>query len=273
MQKVAYSGAMVISLDAMESLTKESIRQKIWNHLEENNLAEFPRPVHQRIPNFKGATGASDHLPSMDLFQKARAVKVNPDKPQQQARFRILESNKTLLVPTPRLRKGLFNRISPPPGANKKMLQICASSQGVRQYSIPVGLDSKMKIDLVIIGSVAVSSKGQRIGKGEGFADLEYAMMSSMGAVGPETIVVTTVHDCQVLDLPDHLFSDHDLGVHFILTPTRVINCRNDRPQPTGVIWSILTREKYEQIPILAILRKREQEIGRDVRLKDEVQM
>ena len=39
---------------------------------------------------------------------------------------------------------------------------------------------------------------GWRIGKGEGYADLEYAMMASMNAVKPDTVVVTTVHDCQV---------------------------------------------------------------------------
>lgn len=39
---------------------------------------------------------------------------------------------------------------------------------------------------------------GWRIGKGEGYADLEYAMMVSMGAVHQGTPVVTIVHDCQV---------------------------------------------------------------------------
>lgn len=39
---------------------------------------------------------------------------------------------------------------------------------------------------------------GYRIGKGEGFADMEYAMMVSMGAVNESTVVVTVVHDCQV---------------------------------------------------------------------------
>lgn len=39
---------------------------------------------------------------------------------------------------------------------------------------------------------------GYRIGKGEGFADMEYALMTCMGAVGESTMVVTIVHDCQV---------------------------------------------------------------------------
>ncbi len=33
--------------------------------------------------------------------------------------------------------------------------------QGVREYSSPIGLEDKVKIDLVIVGSVAVSEKGE----------------------------------------------------------------------------------------------------------------
>lgn len=43
-----------------------------------------------------------------------------------------------------------------------------------------------------------LSFPGYRIGKGEGFADMEYGMMVSMGAVDESTVVVTVVHDCQV---------------------------------------------------------------------------
>lgn len=58
----------------------------------------------------------------------------------------------------------------------------------------------RFKIDLFVVGCVAVDRCGRRLGKGEGFADLEWAMASSNhgSAVGPDTVVVTTVHDCQV---------------------------------------------------------------------------
>ena len=43
---------------------------------------------------------------------------------------------------------------------------------------------------------------------------MEYAMMVTMGAVNDDTMVVTTVHDCQVIDdIPDSIFGDHDLPV------------------------------------------------------------
>lgn len=42
---------------------------------------------------------------------------------------------------------------------------------------------------------------------------MEYAMMVTMGAVNHNTVVITTVHDCQIVDIPDELIDDHDLTV------------------------------------------------------------
>ncbi|XP_047566950.1 methenyltetrahydrofolate synthase domain-containing protein isoform X3 [Lutra lutra] len=262
---------LVLTAGCVTGVSKQDVRQQIWDYMESQNLADFPRPVHHRIPNFK--------------------------------------SKKTLLVPTPRLRTGLFNKITPPPGATKDLLRTCATSQGVRSYSTPVGLDSRVLVDLVVVGSVAVSEKashapsaqpsagpprspqygtgsarprplpgtaglfrrqGWRIGKGEGYADLEYAMMVSMGAVSQKTPVVTIVHDCQVVDIPEALLEDHDLTVDYILTPTRVIATGCEHPKPTGIIWSKISCEVMGKIPILRSLRCRERQAGRDVTLQDE---
>ncbi|XP_053304270.1 methenyltetrahydrofolate synthase domain-containing protein isoform X2 [Spea bombifrons] len=249
--------------------SKWDIRQKVWDYIENNNLADFPRPVHHRIPNFKGAAKACERLSDLQAFQDAKTLKINPDTPQKNARFLTLDARKTLLVPTPRLRTGLFNKITPPAGASKEVLRICSTSQGVKEYSIPLGLDAAVRVDLVVVGSVAVSEKGWRIGKGEGFADMEYAMMVAMGAVTEHTVVVTIVHDCQVMDIPEDLLRDHDLTVDYILTPTRVIKTDCTRAKPQGIIWSEITQEMMEKIPILRKLREKERRAGKDVTLKD----
>ncbi|KAF9801200.1 hypothetical protein SFRURICE_015542, partial [Spodoptera frugiperda] len=66
-----------------EEVTKHSFRLKVWRHLESNGLAMFPRPVYNRIPNFKGAPEAAAKLAELDVFKNASTVKVNPDKPQE----------------------------------------------------------------------------------------------------------------------------------------------------------------------------------------------
>nr|KAG5685219.1 hypothetical protein BaRGS_013998 [Batillaria attramentaria] len=193
-------------------VSKWSIRKKIWDHLEENDLVNFPRPCHNRIPNFVDAAVAADKAAELDVFKSART--------------------------------------------------------GVKEHSKRISLKDKVTIDLVIVGSVAVSKEGYRIGKGEGFADLEFAMMATMEAVGPDTIVVTTVHDSQVVEIPEALVEDHDLTVDYIVTPTQVIATGCKRPKPQGVIWANLDYEKLYRIPVLRKLRDLEREAGKDVRLR-----
>ncbi|XP_054626757.1 methenyltetrahydrofolate synthase domain-containing protein isoform X2 [Dunckerocampus dactyliophorus] len=253
-----------------QGATKWDIRQKVWDYIEDKNLANFPRPVHNRIPNFKGAIEACNRLAVLQEFKSSQTVKINPDKPQQQARLVTLEAHKTLLVPTPRLRSGLFNKIVPPQGANKEQLRICSSSQGVKEFSVPIGLDAKVKVDLVVVGSVAVSEKGFRIGKGEGYADLEYGMMASMGAVDESTVVVTVVHDSQVVDISEEIIESHDLTVDYILTPSRVIKTNCLSPKPQGIIWTKLDTAKLEKMPILKKLLTLEEQAGKDVMLGTE---
>ncbi|KAI5616288.1 methenyltetrahydrofolate synthase domain-containing protein [Silurus asotus] len=273
--------------------TKWEIRQKVWDYLEEKDLAKFPRPVHHRIPNFKvfqsssvvkvnpdkpqerarfhtlhGAPGACGMIKGFEFFTESREVKVDPDKPLEGARLAALQAGKTLLVPTPRLRTGLFNKIIPPPGATKDDLRVCSMSQGVKEFSVPVGLDASVHVDLVVVGSVAVSEKGYRIGKGEGYSDMEYAMMVSMGAVNESTVVVTVVHDCQVVDIPEGLMESHDLTVDYIFTPSRMIRTECKIPKPKGIMWSKLDAEMLGKIPILKKLRDLEQRGGKDVTLK-----
>ncbi|KAL1256484.1 hypothetical protein QQF64_012029, partial [Cirrhinus molitorella] len=215
-----------------------------------------------------GALEACAKVSLFEIFTKAAVVKVDPDKPLEWVRLASLQARKTLLVPTPRLKTGLFNRIIPPKGATKEELRVCSTSQGIKEFSVPVGLDDTVHVDLVIVGSVAVSERGYRIGKGEGFADMEYAMMACMGAVCESTVVVTIVHDCQVVDIPEELTESHDLTVDFILTPTRIIKTECTHPKPQDIIWSKLHREILKKIPILKKLRTLKRVAGKDVALK-----
>ncbi|CAG0895253.1 unnamed protein product [Cyprideis torosa] len=251
--------------------SKEQIRVIVWEFLERKNIALFPRPCHHRIPNFKGANRAGDRILELPEFQTAHVVKVNPDKAQERVRYHCLQQRKMLLVPTPRLRGGLLNHINISDPSNHQLLQTAATSRGVQSMSSPIGLEGSPKIDLIVLGAVAVSMKGQRIGKGEGFADLEYAMMASNGFLREDrqTLVVCTVHDYQLFDsLPDELFGPHDVPADIILTPTRLVRVTQPLPKPTGILWEYLSPEKLRAIPILKEFRAKEKALGRNVALK-----
>ncbi|TRY79885.1 hypothetical protein TCAL_13360 [Tigriopus californicus] len=212
---------------------------------------------------------------TQEEFIEAKTLKVGPDKPLEEVRFQVLSHpQKELLVPTPKLRRGLFNRLVAPLDCSQQELRALASRRGIDHDSKPVPIASRCKIDVVVVGSVAVDRFGRRLGKGEGFADLEYALAATNhgSAVGQDTVVITCVHDCQVFDcLPPDLFAEHDLPVDIIVTPTKVVRASIFLPKPKRIIWSLLTKEKLDQIEILREIQFKEKRIGHDVSLMDDV--
>jgi 5-formyltetrahydrofolate cyclo-ligase len=229
------------------------VREGVWRELDARGISTFPRPVRGRIPNVQDADAAAERLTQTPEWQSARVVKVNPDAPQRGVRFRALRQGKLLLMPTPRLRSG-FLRLDPSRIPSNRLFA-ASSISGASAFGEMVGLDDLPSIDLLVFGSVAVTSEGDRVGKGEGYAELEYAVLRSLGRIAPDVPIATTVHDAQVVEaIPREAF---DVSLDLICTPTRTIRVIGRRRRPTGVLWAALPAERREDMPILAELYRR----------------
>lgn len=232
---------------------KQAVRDRVWDHLEEAGLARFPFPPHGRIPNFDGARDAAERLATLPEWQGADTVKANPDSPQLPARRNALHAGKTLYMAVPRLRDENCFVVFDPEHIDD--LDAAPTVSHMDDYGQRVGPDELPQIDCILSGSVAVATDGTRIGKGEGFSDLEYAVLRELDAVDDETPVVTTIHDDQVLDPEDAPEPDsHDVLVDIIVTPTQTIRTET-RGKPAGVDWDALGEEQLDEMPVLQRLR------------------
>ena len=231
---------------------KAEIRKRVWDELERKDIATFPRPVFGRIPNFKGSDAAARKLAELDEFKSAKTLKVNPDAPQRMVRYLTLGAGKLLVMPPPRLRSKL--NLLDPNTIPKNSLYKASTISGAFTYGKPLELDTKFKVDFVVMGSVAVSKSGARLGKGEGYAELEYAMLKTVGAIDENVPVATTVHDIQLVD--DIPSEDHDVPLDIIVTPTKIIRTNVKLTKPQGIIWSKVTEEMLEKMPILREIKK-----------------
>jgi 5-formyltetrahydrofolate cyclo-ligase len=185
----------------------------------------------------------------------AATLKANPDSAQLPVRQRALEDGKTVYMAVPRLAEAEpFLALDPDHLAEPP--RKAASIRGATRSARRVTLAELAPVDLVVMGCVAVSEDGARLGKGGGFADLEFALASAAGLIGTETVVATTVHEIQVRPAGTIPATAHDVPLDLIVTPDRVIDCRDRRkPRPTGGInWRELTAEKIAAIPLLASL-------------------
>jgi 5-formyltetrahydrofolate cyclo-ligase len=233
---------------------KAELRQEVWTALKSAKATRFPGP-DGRIPNFVGAEAAAERLRGTDAWQAAGTLKANPDSPQWPVRQRALEDGKLLFMAVPRLAEDdPFFLLDPEhlSGSAREASSIKGASKSAR----PVGLDQLRPVDLVVAGTVAAGLDGARLGKGGGFSDLEFAVASEAGLIGPDTVVVTTVHEAQVLPAGEIPTTDHDVPLDLIVTPDRVIRCPRRTPRRAGEVrWEELTDEKIEAIPLLARLR------------------
>lgn len=231
---------------------KQRIRLLVWNKLEESGVATFPKPIFGRIPNFIGASRAADLLCSHKIYRDAKVVKVSPDSPQKSVRMKCLMDGKLLIMPTPRIREGFL--IIDPRNVPKNKIKFASTIKGSYVFGKKAEPEYLPKIDLIVVGSVAVTMDGWRLGKGEGYSEIEYAMLRMFNKINEETPITTTVHELQIVEyIPYERF---DVPVDYIFTNNRVIEISSRKPRPSGIIWSLLSGRKLKEIPLLERLSK-----------------
>jgi len=237
-------------------MDKQSIRQRVWDHLEAAGIARFPFPPHDRIPNFAGAARAAERVTDTAVWDAAETVKANPDSPQLPLRRAALRAGKTVYMAVPRLREErCFYELDP---TELDDIEAAPAVSNVADHARQVGPDAVGRIDLVVSGSVALTENGARVGKGEGFSDLEYAVLHELGLVEASTPVLTTVHERQVVGGPDGVVDTevpvdaHDVPIDYVVTPERVVETDTPYPRPTGIDWDALDDERIAEIPVLA---------------------
>jgi 5-formyltetrahydrofolate cyclo-ligase len=234
---------------------KAALREDVWDAMRAAKVARFPGAAG-RIPNFTGAEAAAQRLRGTPEWQAARTLKANPDAPQLPVRQRALQDAKTVYMAVPRLAdEQPFFALDPDHLAGTP--RAAASIRGAAKSARRVALTELTPVDLVVMGSVAAAPDGARLGKGGGFADLEYALATTAGLIGSHTVCVTTVHELQVRPAGTIPLTDHDVPVDFIVTPERVIDCRGAHGprSPAGIRWDDLTEEQIASIPLLAARR------------------
>ncbi len=196
--------------------TKDEVRKYVWKILVEKGQALPPFPIEGRIPNFKGSDIAAFNITKLKCYTDSKYIMVNPDSPQKKVREIVLKQKKILIVPTPKLKHG-FRVIFPEDVSGIESYAV--TIKGIYTYGKVI--DKPERIDLVIMGSVAVDIYGNRIGKGGGFGDREISIARRLNR---NVKVITTVHDLQVFkeELPHE---EHDEKVDIIVTPTRILRC------------------------------------------------
>jgi 5-formyltetrahydrofolate cyclo-ligase len=241
---------------------KDAVRAEVWQTLEATGTSVGP--AWSLIPNFVGADVAAWRLAQTPEWKRARTVKTNPDAPQIPIRLRALYEGKIVYAPVPYLTKSFpYLRIDPRRMIEKGIsFELSATSQGFVENGEALQFEDVEPLDFCVVGSVAVSRRGGRTGKGAGFADLETAIFRELGIVTDATPIATTVHSSQLVGDERVVIEPHDTPLDLIATEAELIRTDHTGRRPGGVDWARVQPDQYESIPFLASLRDRMRAAG-----------
>lgn len=264
--------------DKPKEITKRTFRLETWQKIKDQKLSPVRRfnsfGMFSKIPYLVGVDKAAELLAETEEFKKANSIKVNIDLAQEQVKLEVIKAGKTLLVPPSHKSANVYAKIKCPTpaaeldlAAQKKLIKL----QGAEDTFEEIDINNTEKIDMVVVGSYAVDRQGRRIGKGNGYVDLDVGILTHLGCLTKDTLIVTTVHDVQVYDsLPENLFQSYDLPLDLIVTPTEVIRVGKRLSRPTGIEWGLLSSRRLEIVPVLKSIKEKLEQEGKVVELKSE---
>lgn len=256
---------------------KAAVRARVWTELRKVAVPDsrFHYDFSSFIADFKGSHAAVDLLlahpcaarycssndgDKNDGDDSKDCVFVAPDNCLEYLRERLLRGGTRVLMTTYGIRRG-FWLLDPSEMGDPSLLRYAATLDGMERVGRHVSLRDivrmGLRVGLMITGTGAINDKGVRFGKGHGFFDLEWAMLSSVGVVDTATTTaVAVVHDCQVLEGEELVPEEFDTVCDFVVTPTRVLSAGGKSKPTCGILWNRLEDGMMEDIPPLVELKE-----------------
>jgi 5-formyltetrahydrofolate cyclo-ligase len=207
------------------------------------------------IPDFPGSERFPEALRSLPCYPGNGAVFVTPDNCLETVRASLIAEGRPLLQ-TIAVAIG-FHFFAPgsiPPGLERFAGMLDGALALAQQVDLEF-VRSLGPLDFVVTGACAVNpNNGVRYGKGHGFFDLEWGILTDVGVVDAKTPVIICVHDHQLVDaeLPPAPF---DTAGDWVITPTQTIQVKRRHTNPSGIRWDLLEDHYLEEIEPLRHLK------------------
>ena len=243
----------------MSTISTDEYRERIWSE-----LAKVARPdsrfhwdFSSFICDFEGSELCSDRVLQLDALTSRgdRRVFVTPDNCLEDLRYKLITQGISFVMTTYGIVRGFYelDAASVPVSAHR----YAATLDGFDRFARPVSLEELRRgrpFSLLVTGGSAVSSNGVRFGKGHGYFDFEWAVLSELGLTDKSSVVADVVHDCQFVNevMPAER---HDVAVDWVITPTRSLHI-DQSSRPRGqVFWEMIPGTEFEQLGIVSELR------------------
>jgi 5-formyltetrahydrofolate cyclo-ligase len=164
------------------------MREKVWADFRAvaRPDSRFHWDFSSFIADFEGSERCVDLVRALPAWSRSPLLFITPDNSTELIRRAAMADGKPFVMTTYGIRRGFL--LLDPADVPEAERSYAATLDGMDRYARPVSLEELGRgdrIGLLITGGSAVSLNGQRMGKGHGYFDLEWALLSEAGAARP----------------------------------------------------------------------------------------
>ena len=159
--------------------------------------SRFSWKFSEFITDYEGSEKGNALLAETEMYQNAKTIFITPDNNLETLRERAFKDKKTVVMTNYGITRGFF--LIAPGQIPEGKEEIASLLDGVQRYwkhqTLAQLKESVGHIDMMVTGASAINTRGIRFGKGHGYFDLEWAMLSSEGIADEDTVIIGVGHD------------------------------------------------------------------------------
>jgi 5-formyltetrahydrofolate cyclo-ligase len=214
---------------------KEQLRQEIAERRADESLP----------PGREDWGKCAEKVRRIPAYRTAQTILASPAAPIHQVRLNILSDRKYLVMPTPGLQKGFILLDPKEIPTGKRSFAVHTDPRNPFARKMPYDKPLRRPIEIIITEAMAVGADGSRLGDGHGHLDLQYAALHTLGWLHKQVRIIAIVEEDRIF--PSLPMESTDLGVHWIVTPERILTTPYSEPPNVGVIWDKLNKKQIRR--------------------------
>jgi len=199
----------------------------------------------------------AERLRGLSFYGNADTVFVSGDHSLRQVRINCLLDGKKLIMPAAGLKEGFF--LIKPHTVPFKNIPQAVTFRGLPRFGNRLTDKdlSRLTINIILTDALAIDPSGARLGDGNGFFDLSYALLGISGAL-PECPAVFAVVDSEDVVADQLPVDPWDVNMTGAVTPDHVRFFPKRRQQRPQIFWHELLLKRIRKVrPLWDLYQKK----------------
>ena len=190
----------------------------------------------------------AEELRRLPVYRRAQQIFVDPAPCLKQIRLNALMDGRELVMPSPALKEGFYLLQAKTIPFTQRIQAVTPGGLNEFGRKLTLAECRNLQISLLVTSVTAWDESGNRLGGGQGFFDLSFAILTELQAISPDAVVCGVAGQSQkIASVP---VDPWDVKMDGVITEDGIDVFANDQIEGT-LFWEQLSAKRIRKMSLL----------------------